>query len=129
MPATLLRVLRIAYGLFFLVIGVAILVWLLTGLGSPPTQPNLEAQAFTDALSRSRIVDPLLGTGYTVGGAALLFDRTAPLGLVILAPSITVIVLFHFVLSGQWLIGLVVALVFAVLALAYRRRLSALWAA
>ncbi|MBA2467753.1 MAG: hypothetical protein H0V46_09170 [Sphingomonas sp.] len=128
-PATALRILRVVYGLFFLAIGVAVLVWLLTGLGSPPTQPNAEAQAFTDALTRSRIIDPLLAISYVVGGAALLRDRTAPLGLVLLAPSVLVIALFHLVLSGQWLIGLVVALVFAVLAFASRRRLSTLWAA
>lgn len=129
MHATALRILRVVYGLFFLAIGLAILVWLLTGLGSPPTQPNSEAQAFTDALTRSRIIDPLLAISYAVGGVALLRERTAPLGLVVLAPSITVIALFHLVLSGKWLIGLVVALVFAVLAFACRRRLSALWTA
>lgn len=109
--------------------GLAILWWLLTGVGNPFTQPNPEAQAFTDALTRSRIVDPLLAISYAVGGAALLRDRTAPLGLVVLAPSVTMIMLFHFVLSGQWPIGLVVGLVCAVLAFGYRRRLAALWTA
>ncbi len=120
-------VVRIVYGLFFLAIGLAILAWLVTGVGSAPTQPNPAAQAFTDALSRSRFIDPLLAISYVVGGAALLRDRTAPLGLVVLAPSVAVITLFHFLLSSQWPIGLAVASVFGVLALAYRQRLSALW--
>ena len=129
MAAALLRILRVACGIFFLAIGLAILGWLLTGVGSPPTQPNPAAQAFTDALSRSGFIDPLLAISYVMGGAALLRDRTAPLGLVVLAPSIAVITMFHLFLSGQWPIGLVVALVFGALALAYRTRLAALWTA
>jgi hypothetical protein len=101
--------LRWLYGLFFLLTGLWIIVAVTTGLIGPPPQPNARAAAFMQALSASGFMDPLLGLSFIFGGGALLWRRTAPLGLVILAPSVAVILLFHLVLSGQVPVGLIVA--------------------
>ncbi|MEP6938266.1 MAG: hypothetical protein ABI846_00765 [Rudaea sp.] len=93
---------RWLFALLYLSTGVAIALITLFGIGGPPPQPNADAQAFTDALTRSHFIDPLLALCYLVGGGALLFRLTAPFGLVVLAPVIVVIFFFHVVLSGQW---------------------------
>ena len=114
------------YGLFFA--GTGCLIAVATVMGWPsPRQPTLAAQAFTDALDASRIVNPLLAMTYVVGGLALVFRRTAPLGIVLLAPAIGTIFFFHLVLSGQVVWGCANALLFAALAWRYRGRLRLLW--
>jgi hypothetical protein len=91
---------RSVYGLFFLLTGIWILLTLSTGLTSPPPQPTPAATAFMEALSATGFIDPLLAVSFILGGGSLLVDRTTPLGLVILAPAVTVILLFHLVASG-----------------------------
>ncbi|MEP7005167.1 MAG: hypothetical protein ABI810_04235 [Sphingomonas bacterium] len=99
-----------------------------TVMGWPsPCQPTLVAQSFTDALDASRIINPLLAMTYITGGVALVFNRTAPLGTVLLAPAIGTIFFFHLVLTGQVIWGSANALCIAVLAWRYRSRLSLLW--
>ena len=120
---------RFGYGLFFLLSGIAILLSVATGWPGAPAQPTPEAQAFTDALAASGFVDPLLGAVCAAGGASLLIDRTAPLGIVLLAPPVAIILFFHLTLSGQYIWGPAVAAGLAALAWRYRLRLSALWSA
>ena len=122
-----LIVLRWLYGSFFLLTGVWILISVSTGIVDSPVQPTPEAAAFTRALSKSRFMDPLLAWSFVVGGTSLLFERSVPLGLVTLAPSVAVIFLFHLLLSGQIVVGIMVASVFGIVAWFYRRRLSCLW--
>ena len=119
--------LRWLYGLFFLLTGLWILVSVTTGLTSPPPQPTKEAADFMRALGASGFMDPLLAASFILGGIFLLSDRTAPLGLVILAPAVTVILFFHLLLSGQAPVGLVVAAALLALVWHYRSRLRCLW--
>jgi hypothetical protein len=119
--------LRILYGLFFATTGLFIAAFVVFGLGSPPRQLNPQAQAFTDALTAARIIDPLLSISYLAGGITLLFRRTAPLGLILLTPPVVVIVVFHLVLDSLWFVALVIAAVHILLAWDSRARLSSLW--
>jgi hypothetical protein len=121
-------VLRILYALFFLTTGLFIAAFLL-GWGSEPRQLNAEAQAFTDALTRSKIIDPLIAISYVAGGVALLFRRTTPLGLILLGPPVVVIVAFHLVLDSLWFVALVVGAIYALLAWDSRARFRPLWTA
>ena len=120
-------VLRWLYGLFFLLTGVWIILSVSTGFTSPPPQPNARAAAFMQALSATGFIDPLLAFSFILGGGALLSRQTVPLGLVVLAPSVAVILLFHLVLSHQLPVGLVVAALWFALAWRERDRLSCLW--
>jgi hypothetical protein len=118
---------RIIYGLFFLATGMWILVSITTGLLSAPVQPTRAAADFMHALDEARFVDPLLAVSFVLGGGALLFDRSAPLGLILLAPPVVVILGFHLFLSGQILWGPFVAAWFLAFAWRYRRAFVPLW--
>lgn len=126
LPTKAVIVVRLLYGLFFASTGFVIAIFSTLGWPSP-RQPTLAAQAFTDALDAARIINPLLSATYIGGGLSLLFDRTAPLGVVLLAPAIGTIFFFHLVLSGAVVWGTANALCLAILAWSYRDRLSGLW--
>jgi hypothetical protein len=118
---------RTIYGLFFLTTGLWILLSVTTGIVGAPVQPTPQAAAFMKALDQAGFIDPLLAISYMIGGGSLLFERTAPLGLVLLAPSVAVILGFHLFLSGQYLWGPFVAACFMLLAWRYRRSFEPLW--
>src|SRR4051794_27956383 len=118
---------RIVYGLFFLATGVWILVALTTGMLGAPVQPTRAAADFMRALDEARFVTPLLAITFTLGGGSLLFTRTAPLGLVLLAPPVAVILGFHLFLSGQFIWGPIVATYFLALAWHFRAAFVPLW--
>jgi len=118
---------RILYALFFLATGIWILISVSTGALGAPVQPTREAAEFMQALANARFVDPLMAASFVAGGASLLFDRTAPLGIVLLAPSVAVILFFHLFLSGQYVWGPVVAGYLLLLAWRYRSAFLSLW--
>ncbi len=72
-------------------------------------------------------MDPLLALTCLFGGAALLMPRTAPLGIVVLAPVVVIIFFFHVVLSGNWIWGTLNLIALAGLAWGYRKAFSSLW--
>lgn len=94
--------LRLVFALFLLVSG----IW--TSL-----------HAFTDPPSPDPI-GKILGVALLAGGAALLFRRTAPLGVVVLAPAVVLIVLIQLFQSGRVLFAALVLASFAALAWRYR---------
>lgn len=118
---------RVVLGLFYFATGVAIFLHVGFGIGGPPDQPTREAGAFTAALTASHFIDPLISLAYLVGGGALLRHRSAPLGIVVLAPVVLVIFCFHLVLSRQWLWGSVNLAWLLALAWNYRSAFSPLW--
>jgi hypothetical protein len=118
--------LRIVFALFFVSMG----LWALAsafGIGQPPQQPTQAAARFTEALTKTGFIDPLLGASFIVGGLAMLRTRTTPLGLVVLAPAVAVILFFHLWLSGQYVWGPFVAAYFLLLCWRYRSGLAPLW--
>lgn len=117
---------RWIFGLFYAAVGVWVTLGLL-GFAAPPQQPTPSAAAFTAALSASGIIDPLLALTYLSGGFALLSRRTAPLGIILLAPAVAVIFLFHIRLSGQWIWGSVNLLWLGALAWYFRHAFVSLW--
>jgi hypothetical protein len=118
---------RWIFGLFYFATGVAIVLATAFGIGHPPRQPTAAAEAFTQALTASRFMDPLVAFAYLAGGAALLRLRTAPPGVVLLAPVVTSIFCFHLVLSGQWIWGSLNLAWLLALAWSVRPAFAALW--
>lgn len=107
-----IALLRVGYASFFIIYGVLIAAFLIFGVGSPPPQSVPEAQQFMNWVDQSFLVW-LGGASFLLGGSALLFARTAPFGIVLLAPSVVFIFFFHLTYTGSvvwggfWLAGLV----------------------
>ena len=59
------------------------------------------AVAFFSALHASGFMLILLALSFLCGGLLLLLDRTAPLGMILLAPPIVVIPLYNWLLERQ----------------------------
>jgi hypothetical protein len=118
---------RWLFGLWYVITGCAWLVSHLLGRGVAQHETVAGAIAFQTALTESRFMDPLLASTCLFGGAALLFRRTSPLGIVVLAPVVVVIFLFHVVLSGNWIWGTLNLFWLAGLAWRCRRAFATLW--
>lgn len=80
-----------------------------------------------EALNATGFMNPLLIASFLVAGCAILFDRTAPIGLIILAPSIVVITCFHWFLTGNYTWGTIWPAWFLLLAWRLRRAFARLW--
>jgi hypothetical protein len=63
------------------------------------------ATAFERALAETGFMNILLCAACLVGGGALLFRRTAPLGIVILMPLVIIIFFFHIVITKSYAWG------------------------
>ena len=112
---------RWVFGAFYLATGAWIVVALMAGHGRPQ-QPTPAAAAFMDALANSGFMDPLLAATFILGGAALLAQRTAAVGIILLAPAVVIIFLFHLSLSGQYIWGTLNLAWLCALGWAYRDR-------
>lgn len=117
---------RIGYGLFFVIVGFYGSYILLSGGGSWFTVEPGPGADFQSALLETGFIVPAMYACYIVGGAALFFNRTAPLGIVVLSPFVVVIFFYNVLLGGSvawavfWAGGLVL------LAYLYRSRLGVL---
>lgn len=90
---------RVILGLLFLVAAIDGFAFIFHGahLIHPPTsERGLEFEA---ALKASGFIWPLLKTVELVGALCLLSNRAPAFGLALLAPIMTVVVLFHLVLN------------------------------
>ena len=107
---------RILLGAAFVFFG---LNSLLHFLPQPPmTGPSGD---FINALVNSGYMIPLMGVTEIAGGVLVLSGRMTPLGLVLLAPVLVNIILFHAVLAPAGIaLGLVLTALEIYLAYAYR---------
>lgn len=85
------------------------------------------ATAFEKALAQTGFMNLLLCLGCLLGGGALLFRRTAPLGITLLAPLVVIIFCFHIFITKSYLWGTLNLLWLAVLARRYRSGFDQLW--
>ncbi len=94
---------------------------------TPPRHSQPAAEAFWVAIEATKFMVPLIGSCYFLGGVALWFRRTAPLGLALLSPPMLIIILFDIFLakeSGPWI---VIALIHAILLWQFRSAFKPLW--
>ncbi len=99
---------------------------MLAGQGNPFAGEPGPGADFQNALEASGFIVPVMLTCYVLGGAALLFSRTAPLGIVLLAPFVAVIFFYHILLGGSALWALFWAAGLLLLAWRYRDAFKAL---
>ena len=113
------RIFRILYGAWFLFWGGSSLTMRLFGVGVSPPQAEGEAQAFMEVVNAS-FMGPIAGVCFVVGGLLLMQNRTAPMGIAILAPFVTYILFFHGTMTGGLAWGLAWFAGWALLAWWYR---------
>lgn len=118
---------RTALGLLFLVSAADGFWYLATGshlIHPPVTEIGL---AWERSLEQAKFFLPLLKSVNLVGGLLLLLNIAPALGLALIAPVMTVIVLFHAELNPQGIpVAAIVAVCGALLVFAYRGRYVAL---
>jgi hypothetical protein len=93
-------------------------------------RPNATAEAsryLEVAIAKSRFLNPLIAANCVVGGGAMFFGRTTPLGIVMLAPLVIIIFFFHLMITGAWWWGSLNLVWLAALAWYYRDGFEGLW--
>jgi len=86
-----------------------------------------DATPLEKAMAESLFMNPLLCLACLVGGGAMLFRRTTPLGIVILAPLVIIIFCFHMVITKSYLWGALNLVLLAANAWRFRRGFDPLW--
>jgi hypothetical protein len=118
---------RVILGFMFFVFG---LIGLFNLIPPPEAGVPAGAMALGAALQQTGYMFPLIKGTEVVGGALLLSNRLVPLALVLLAPVVVNIFLFHlFLTPGDRGMASVVLLLEAGLAWAYRTHYRALFVA
>lgn len=116
------RAARIIFACWYFGVGV---------IGFITNNPAKDAAEATTSLERamaqSLFMNPLLCLCCLVGGGALFFPRTTPLGLVILAPLVIIIFCFHIFITKSFAWGALNLAWFIALAWRYRRGFDQLW--
>lgn len=118
---------RLPLGLTFLVSAIDGFYFIATGnrLIHPPT--SARGEEFEQALMNAGFFWPLLKTINLLGGLSLLFNVMPALGLALIAPVMTVIVLFHLTINPPGLpVAGILIVTGALLLYAYRERYAAL---
>ena len=115
---------RILFGAFFIYAPIMIMIEF--GGQNPPESVPAAAH-FTEALNASGFINPALIVVLIVAGVAMLFDRSAPIGLILLSAPIFVIMCFHWFLTRDYIWGSIWPIWFALLAWHYRHVFARLW--
>jgi hypothetical protein len=118
---------RVLLGLIFLVSAIDGFYFIATGnrLIHPPT--SARGEAFEQALMNAGFFWPLLKTINLAGALSLIFNVMPALGLALIAPVMTVIVLFHLTINPPGVpVALILVVTGALLVYAYRERYAAL---
>ncbi|AMJ55899.1 MULTISPECIES: hypothetical protein [Stenotrophomonas] len=123
----IIAVARWLFALFYIYVGASWFSYKLFGTAWPDHKETPAAKALTTALTDSGIVDPLIASACLGGGLLLLFRRTAPLGIVVLAPLVVGIFIFHLFLNHDWPWGTFHLCYLGVLVWLYRAGLRPLW--
>lgn len=114
------RIPRYLFAAYYLLVGVY-LALSLAGIVAPSHPRTSGASAaFQAALGETGFMFPLLAFTYVASACALFFRRTAPLGVVLLAPVAVVIFFTDALLDTAWFFGTLNALVLAALAWHFR---------
>ena len=118
---------RWIYSIFFFLIGAQALL-MYAGILTKSAYPSSpEAKEFTDAIFATGFIGPIMSMTYFVSGILMIFNRTAPLGLVLLAPFIVVILFTHLMLNGNPPFGIMMALLWVLFAWRFRNAYQPMW--
>lgn len=122
-----LTILRWIYALLFFLIGARSLLVMAGLMPSPEYSGSPEAKAFAEAIFSKGYISPLMAITYFVAGILIIIKRTAPLGLVILAPFIVSILLTHLMFEPNPIFGIIIALLWVLFAWRFRKTYQPMW--
>ena len=86
-----------------------------------------ETKAFTEAIFATGFIGPIMSVTYVVSGILMIYTRTAPLGIVLLAPFIVVILFTHLMLDGSPVFGILLAALLGLFAWQFRDAYKPMW--
>lgn len=121
------RILRYVFAAYYLYVGVYLALSLMGVVAPPHLKLSSASASFQQALAKTGFVDPALAVTYVVSAGALCFERTAPLGVVFLAPVMVIIFLTDTLLDTAWVWGTLHSGILAALAWHYRSAFRQLW--
>ena len=123
----LLILLRQVYALFYAAVGAHGLLVMVGWVPTPDYGLSVEEAAFQHALAATDFMFPIIWLAFVAAGILMLFHRTAPLGIVLLAPFVVVILFNHLMLNGDPIWGVMHALLLIVFAWQFRSAYFPLW--
>ena len=123
----LLTITRWLYSAFFLLIGAQALLASVGIMPSSEFPGSPETKAFTNAIFATGFIGPIMSVTYVASGILMLFNRTAPLGIVLLAPFIVVILFTHLILNGSPAFGILLAALLGLFAWQFRDAYQPMW--
>lgn len=118
---------RWIYATFFLLIGAQALLVYAGVLPKSEYPGSPESKEFTEAIFATGFIGPIMSITYFVSGILMIFNRTTPLGLVLLAPFIVVILFTHLMLNGSPAFGILMASLWVVFAWHFRKAYQLMW--
>ncbi len=86
-----------------------------------------ETNEFTNAIFATGFIGPIMSVTYVASGILMLFNRTAPLGIVLLTPFIVVILFTHLMLNGNPPFGILLAALLGIFAWQFREAYQPMW--
>lgn len=122
-----LTIIRWIYAAFFFLIGAQSLLVLAGILPASEFPGSPETKAFTEAIFATGFIGPIMSITYVASGILMLFNRTAPLGIVLLAPFVVVILFTHLMLNGSPAFGILLAAFLGLFAWQFRDAYQLLW--
>ena len=123
----LLTILRWVYALLFLLIGARSLLVIAGLLPGSEYPGSPEAKAFAEAIFAKGFISPLMSVTFFIAGILIFIKRTAPLGLVLLAPFIVSILFTHLMFEPNPIFGILIALLWLLFAWRFRKAYQPMW--
>ncbi|MDH5630906.1 MAG: hypothetical protein OEY96_12215, partial [Gammaproteobacteria bacterium] len=102
----IITALRLIFCTYYITVGFLVLLIVMGFIDKPELNLNPQSTALLEAFHQSGFIFPLLGMAYSSSGIMILFRRTRPLGVVILAPLVLAIMLNHIILDGNPIWGI-----------------------
>jgi hypothetical protein len=115
------------YALFYITMGVLTFLFLAGLISMPNFEISPQNAVFQEALKSTGFIVPIMALTYVVSGGLMLFRRTAPLGIVLLAPFVLVILFTHLFLNGRPAWGIMHACLLLLFAWQFRSAFVPLW--
>ena len=122
-----LTIIRWIYAAFFFLIGAQSLLVLAGILPASEFPGSPETKAFTEAIFATGFIGPIMSITYVASGILMLFNRTAPLGIVLLAPFVVVILFTHLMLNGSPAFGILLTALLGLFAWQFRDAYQPMW--